>query len=75
MMRSSLRIAVIMTGKNGFLPDVEVAETTEFLHGVELTGLLLEAAHQHHLLEPTQVGVLVEGPGLPGGVFLFPGLG
>ena len=46
--------------KDRFLADVEMAETAELLHGVELAGLLLETTHQHHLLEPAHVRFLAE---------------
>jgi hypothetical protein len=34
---------------DGFLADVEVAETADEPHAVELAGLLLEAADQEHV--------------------------
>jgi hypothetical protein len=41
-----------------FLPDVEVAETTDQAHAVELARLLLEAADQEHLAVECQKFVL-----------------
>ncbi len=43
---------------NRFLADIEVAEARDQTHAVELAGLLLEAAHQEHVLVPAHQLVL-----------------
>ena len=45
-------------GEDGFLADVEVAESAEFLLDVQVTAALLEAAHQQHVAVPLDVGLL-----------------
>src|SRR5207249_5936379 len=42
---------------HGLLADVEVAEPADLTQAVGLTGLLLEAADQHHLPQPAAVFV------------------
>ena len=40
---------------DGFLADVEMAETADRTHAVELTGLLLEAPDQQHVAQSLEL--------------------
>ena len=40
---------------HGFLPDVEVTESFDLLHAVQLSCTLLESSHEQQLFVPLQV--------------------
>jgi hypothetical protein len=45
----ALRLSHLQTDNDGFLPDIEMAETADEAHAIKLAGFLLEAADEQHV--------------------------
>lgn len=48
-------------GRYGFLTNIKMAESSDFLHTIQLTGFFLEAAKQLHQFKPIEIGFFTKG--------------